>query len=292
MGSLEQLTTQMEESFTVPHVALQVARELEDPKCDLSAIADTLARDPVLAVGVLRLASSPLFGGLIADASIHQAVTRLGREQTRDTVLSVSILRSIPSVPEPFGALNFWTLALGTALAAREMARTLRFEHWQLAYTAGLVHGLGDIFLACRHTRRYARALRCAEKHHLTHEIALGREFGASPARLCATMLKRWELPQELIEAVALYPTPRQSTGAGLLPGIIFAADRICRDLYLSPDDFCFEKESWAGSLPPALDSLICEAGRADISFYLSDQWKFLSEVRELARSTYSQDAD
>ena len=38
MGSLEQLTTQMEESFTVPHVALQVARELEDPKCDLSAI--------------------------------------------------------------------------------------------------------------------------------------------------------------------------------------------------------------------------------------------------------------
>jgi HD-like signal output (HDOD) protein len=285
----------MEESFTVPHVALRVARELENPECDLSAVADTLALDPVLALGVLRLASSPLFGGMIADASIHQAVMRLGRERTRDSVLSISILRSTPSTPEPYGGLSFWVLALGTALSAREMAITLHFPKWQLAYTAGLVHGLGEIFLACRHTRRYAQALSFADQHRVTHEVALGREFGASPARLCASLLKRWELPPELVDAVALHPTPGQSPDVGLLPSIVFAADRTCRDLCLGPNDFCFEKESWADALPPEFNAALREAGWANISFYLSDQWGFLNEVQDLARSTYSEtptDAD
>jgi HD-like signal output (HDOD) protein len=248
--------------------------------------------DPVLALGVLRLASSPLFGGMIADASIHQAVMRLGRERTRDSVLSVSILRSAPTTPEPYGGLSFWVLALGTALSAREMAIALRFPKWQLAYTAGLVHGLGEIFLACRYTRRYAEALSFATQHRITHEVALGREFGASPARLCASLLKRWELPPELIDAVALYPTPGQSQGAGLLPAIVFAADRTCRDLCLGPNDFGFEKETWANALPPDFNNAIREAGWADISFYLSDQWSFLNEVQELAKTTYFQSSD
>jgi HD-like signal output (HDOD) protein len=282
----------MEESFTVPHVALRVSRQLDNPECDLGDVAETVAKDPVLGLGVIRLASSPLFGGMIADASIREAVMRLGIERTREAVLSISILRSIPTTPEPYGGLSFWVLALGSALSAREMARTLKFNGGQLAYTAGLVHGLGEIFLACRHTDRYAKALRYANQHQVSHEIALGREFGASPSRLCASLLKRWELPQELVHAVALYPTPRQSNDDGMLPGIIFAADRICRDLCLGPNDSGFQKDCWKNSLPPALEDGINHAGWADITFYLSDQWKFLSEVKEIASATYSENLD
>ena len=42
--------------------------------------------------------------------------------------------------------------------------------------------------------------------------------------------------------------------------------------------------------LPPQLIERFCLSGWADISFYLSDQWEFMSEVQKLAKATYSED--
>ena len=58
----------------------------------------------------------------------------------------------------------------------------------------------------------------------------------------------------------------------------------------MAPDDYCFEKEPWRNMLPPQLIERFCLSGWADISFYLSDQWEFMSGVQKLAKATYSED--
>ncbi len=281
------LLDELDVHITVPDVALRVGALLEDPECDLRAVGEWIERDPVLALGVLRAASSPIFGGLNGDLDISQAVIRLGRNRTRDLVLAVGVMNCLPALVAPFDIRAFWRLGLGSALSARHIAEEYGIADQQRPYLAGLVHALGDGLLMYHDPERYLEAAHEARKTGESLEWAVSQSFGVPSHLVTAGLLRRWGIDEAVATAVAEYPEPWAAASERELAGVLFMADRIARDLCLGPDDPAFIKHCWHDQLPDEISEWLTDSGYPEVGYYLGDQWRHLHEISDIVASIY-----
>ena len=286
--AVDTLLDELEVHVTVPDVALRVGALLEDAECDLHAVAEGIERDPVLALGVLRMASSPIFGGVVGELDIQQAVMRLGRNRTRDVVLAVGVMSCMSPLEPPFDIRAFWRLGLGAALSARRLAEDHGLADPHRAYLAGLVHALGDGLLMHHDPQRYLEATRAAAKAGESHEWAVSRSFGVPSHLLTAGLLRRWGIDEAVATAVAEYPEPWAAASERTLAGLIFMSDRIARDLCLGPDDPAFVEHCWHDQLPDELLEWLADGGYPSVGYYLAEQWRFLHEVADTVATIYN----
>jgi HD-like signal output (HDOD) protein len=288
MDALNELTRYIDRFPTLPEVALGVADKLEAPACDLRKIAELIAMDPVISAQMIRMANSALFGGTAPTDSLLVAINRLGITQTRNAVLTVAVMNTVPVLPPPLSINDFWTLGLGTALSARHIGRGMGYTNPEQAYLAGLVHSLGEAYLAVFFTDRYRQTAETARLKNSSLEAGIIQEFGVSHTDLCAAILRKWNFPESVTEAVQFHLTPELAPCEKVLASILFSADRIWRDLAAGTGSPELPDHSWAEEIPEAFSARIRALGYPDITFFLMEQLEFVNDVREVVRSTFS----
>ncbi len=286
--TLDALMLGMEDFPTIPDVVLEVTRELEREDCELPSITQKIAMDGVLASRIVQTARSPIFGGMMQDASVEQAIMRLGIPGTRDTVLAVGLMNTLPPLPAPLSLTSFWSLGLGSALSARQLARDFGYDRPEVAYLAALVHSLGEAYLALKHTERFITAFDGAHARRQSVEGALEDEFGVGHPAVAGRLLESWNFPEEVVDAVAHHLEPEKSTDNALLASLVYTADRICRDLRLAPEDPGHRDRAWVTELPAEIIARVEDLGYPDITFYLIEQREFLRHVEDIVRATFS----
>lgn len=89
------------------------------------------------------------------------------------------------------------------------------------------------------------------------------------------------------MDAVRHHLEPSASELDETLPAIVFAADRICRDLGLALPDAGHTERACVEEIPAAFMQKIDEIGYPDITFYLLEQREFLAYVADTVRSTF-----
>ncbi len=286
---LDRLTRDIEDFPTLPDVALRVNGAFEDPEFELAEVAAMIGQDPVLASRIVRLSRSPIFGGGSGgDTDLEQAILRLGAKETKNAVTAVAIMNTLPELPEPVTLVSFWTLSLGSAMSARQLALDLGIVAPEQAYLAGLVHTLGEAYLAIQFTERYRAAIDRSTENSAPLELTISREFEVSPAVIGARLLRTWRFPEAIAEAVEYHLVPQDAPEQKLLAGIVFAADRICRDLRLAPKDPGHTDQAWVGEIPHDFMQRIEALGYPDITYYLIEQREFLKSVEDSVRATFA----
>ncbi|MCH7599295.1 MAG: HDOD domain-containing protein [Myxococcales bacterium] len=288
MSTLEELLEDLDSFPTIPAIAKQVINQLGDSNTGLAEIAGLISQDALLTARIYRLVSSPIYSGQMPMQSLHDAIMRVGVKEIKNLAFSVAILDTLPELPEPLSVHGFWTIGLGTALSAQHLAGDVGYAKPETAYIAGLVHSLGEAYLAINHTQRYARAIENARKAEISYEVGLMDEFGLPHSEVAAEVLRRWNMAEDVVDAVA-HHLECQHAEDPLLAGIVFAADRICRDLRLAEPDAGHSERAWVEEIPPELMSKIDSIGYPDITFYLMEQQEFLSYVSDTVRSIFSE---
>lgn len=76
---------------TLPEVALKVRQAADDPDVNLSLIADIIGRDPVLSLGMIKMANSALLGRSVKVETVSQAVTRIGLSQIKGIATAMAL---------------------------------------------------------------------------------------------------------------------------------------------------------------------------------------------------------
>jgi len=94
-------------------------------------------------------------------------------------------------------------------------------------------------------------------------------------------------LAPDIIEAVTYSAVPHGAPKEGLLASIVFAADRICRDLQLAPPDPGHVDQAWVGEIPINFEAKLQKLGYPDITFYLIEQREFLKYVEDTVRASF-----
>lgn len=209
----QELVAKVKNLPPVPNAALRLIGLLDKADTENDDIVQAIRFDNVLTAKLLRACNSPYFGFSEPISSVDQAVLVLGHQQILHIVLTLAF-GSTMAVPLPGYAGEssaLWQHSLTTAMAAEVVANAgldINVES-SVAFTAGLLHDFGKLVMgqvidgpqldAIRGRVAEAGLSRAAAEHEI---------LGTDHAEVGACLLKSWNLPEEVVEAVANHHRP------------------------------------------------------------------------------------
>lgn len=190
----------------VPEVAARLIASFDDEDIDLGSIAADIDHDPVLVARVLQRANSAFFRLLRPVATVREALHVLGLNKLRALVISTVLNDSFHTV----AALNldqYWSESLAAGELARYVAAPLSMDE-SLAFTAGLLHGIGELVMYAGMPEVMMRLDREVGLLDDTRAEAEYANLGFSHAETGAELARRWRFPRRLADALAQQNRP------------------------------------------------------------------------------------
>lgn len=230
MSTLWERVTHDAKLISLPEAYLRLKQVIDDPDYTVQQVAETVSHDPALTTRVLRLINSPYFGLASPIDNIPRAVSLLGPQQIHDLALATSVAHSFRRIDPKRHDLNrFWNDSLYCALVAKQLATLCRLEQPERLFVAGLLSDLGHLILYQSIPEETLNAERLA-REQVRPLVEVERELlGLDYARVGATLMRQWRLPESLIEATEYHPEPQRSQRDPLATAVIHVADRMRR---------------------------------------------------------------
>lgn len=234
---------------TLPALYNQINKAVEDPECSFLEIVKLIGGDSVFSAHLLRLANSSFFGFSSQIETITHAVTVIGMAEIRDLVLAVMVTRQFQGIPrELIDMKAFWFHSIACGLTAKVIATYRHMPSKERLYVLGMFHDLGRLLFFLNFAGPIKDILlRVKEEkvsfHQLEREI-----IGCDHAEVGGALLKRWNLPESLIEPVACQHDPSKAIHFPVETAILHVADIIAHALMLgvSGDPFVCPLDSKA----------------------------------------------
>lgn len=218
---------------SLPAVVMELLGSIDQEDIDISVLARKVSADQALTAKTLRLANSSAFGLQVKATTIQQAMTYLGFQSTRNLIMAAAMTGCFPSGRCPsFDDKAFWRLSIATAACARVLARHMRFNQ-DVAFTAGLLHGIGRLVLVTRYPEQYDAVLR--ERKRLDGDLVDTEraKLGVDHLLAGAALAEHWQFSGTMQQAIAFYHAP-ETPGAGFLATIVHVAHAVAHALDLA----------------------------------------------------------
>lgn len=256
--------------YSLPGVAMKVLELADSPDADSATLKACIEHDPALTAKILRVVNSSLYSPSRPIGDLGQALALLGSKPLKLLVLGFSLPSDMFQGLESKILAMYWRHTLTKAVAARELMENLFRRPGDEAFIAGLLQDLGMLVLIQTLGPPYQRLVEkireCGEDLYDRERKSLGFDHTA----LSAKLLLHWQMPDSLIEAVAIPAgeDPHESRG-GVLRRILAAAETLS---CLSADD---RPELW----PQVVSELEALGGGSK-----HDPEKLLREIQEKVR--------
>jgi len=231
--SREQVIARLKQLPSLPSAVSEVLASFANEDIDVDSLAHQIARDQALTARVLRVANSSFYGLQTKVGTIHEAVVILGFRAVRSMVLAVGMSGAFRVAQCPgFDAPGHLRHGAGVGLAARALAPFMG-QSPELAFTAGLLHDIGELVLASNFSRQYVEVL-AYRKHHdcflVTAEHAV---LGIHHAEVGGLLAETWRFPAAIRESIAYHHEPAEAP-VDSLANLIHVADVTALALGLS----------------------------------------------------------
>lgn len=169
-----------------------------------SQLGDLIEKDTVLAGNVLRLVNSALYARRHEISSVRHALSVLGVDKLRNTVLAMSISRTLKQAvtPQAWSMQRFNEHSVAVALLSDQIAQHASVQYPEGAFVAGLFHDMGRLLIAMGlpdDFRRVHAAYQNGGHSWLECEV---EALGFPHAALSAEALEVWKLPSPVVAAV------------------------------------------------------------------------------------------
>ena len=191
-------------------VAVQLMALVADENVSFKEVAKLISIDPALSGETMRMANSGLFGRRQEVHSVLHAIAMVGLQRLTRIAVTAALWRGVPNRTSPF-MKAWWRHSVATALIAEHSA-VVPIDH---AYTAGLLHGVGQLALIEHAGQDYVQLVHDAVSNGLSLEEAERRVYGTDHAELAGQILQAWGLPETVREAGALHHWPGTSQKPG-----------------------------------------------------------------------------
>lgn len=192
--------------ITLPDVYLRINRLIEDPDSTVADIAGVVSQDPSFTIRLLGIANSSLYHFSSKVDTVTRAVTIIGTGQVRNLALSMSVASSFEGLPNELVSMdNFWRHSLLCALVSRHLAEEIRRCDRDVAFTAGLLHDIGELVIFNRLPAQAQEALLTVldSQEEVTVPEAERQILGFDHADVGGELARQWNLPPVLAECIA-----------------------------------------------------------------------------------------
>jgi HD-like signal output (HDOD) protein/DNA-binding response OmpR family regulator len=189
--------------------ARQVLSLASNSAASVDAVSKAIRQDQAMSLRILKLANSSLYRRGAPVDTVGKAVARIGIEQIRHTVLSMSVLEHFGTAAIS-GRIRpdwFWEHGIATGLFAAGIARArgANTEQIDSLFTAGLLHDVGRMLFTERLGDVYAGVLDVADRLELPLESVESRLLLINHADLTDRLLREWTFPADMIYPIAYH---------------------------------------------------------------------------------------
>lgn len=123
---------------------------LDDINSTNKEIARIIALDGVLTMKILALSNSPIYASNKTINDINQAITKLGRSEVKNMVMTIKLSGVLAKINlKNIQLKNYWKHSLATAFLTNKLMKEFldksyyRYEYQSSFYIAGLLHDIG-----------------------------------------------------------------------------------------------------------------------------------------------------
>ena len=228
--SLEDIVRAVNDLPSLPQIVLKVMELTEDPDSTVQDINGVLSQDQGLTARVIKLANSAFYGFPRRISSVTDATVLLGFKTIRSIVLAASVNDFLSQRMEGYALEHgeLWKHSQCSAMTARLIARRVKYSSLDVAYTTALLHDIGKVVLNNYMKESYHEVLDTVMKDNVTFLQAEEGILGFNHAEVGAKIAEKWNLPLELVEAIACHHDLDKAQVNPKLTAIVQLADAIC----------------------------------------------------------------
>lgn len=201
----------------LPSTAAEALQLIDDPRTSAGLLGKIIERDQALVARVLRIANSPFYGFPREISTIDLAIVVLGFDAIKETILSLVIQGVFAHTHSKYlNIQEFWKYSLFCGTAARFLARKLGYRLAGEAFVAGLMHDIGILIIAQSMPKELMVIRREQTERFSSLVTAEHHVLAATHCEIGAWLAERWNLPQQLLNAIAFHHiTPFNANAIG-----------------------------------------------------------------------------
>jgi len=262
---------------------------LDPEHLDLKKVVELVSYDKTIAAQCMRIANSPLYGRARATESIQAAIVALGIQRVEDILLTCCLHKFSSGGKWATDPEVYWRHSLGCAAVCRELAERIDFRDTEKAYLAGLLHDLGILVNSLAYTEEYKGVIARARERGVPLAEQEMSDLGFTHAESGSILGATWQLPQAVIEVIALHHDVERAPAGNPLVALVHIGDLLCRCRGLG-----YGYEEWRSVelvSDPAWEQLKKFAPRLesmDLARFTMDLDAFFPKVQQLVDAVFS----
>lgn len=226
---VEEILSKVQQLPPFPQVALKVL-EMVGKEVPLKEIARVIELDEGFTAEVLKICNSPFFGLKRKVSSVREAVVYLGEKYLLEIVTQTASKGYFREAHEGYGLQRgeLWRHAVACAVASDILQEQLGEGKNLTLFTASLLHDIGKVVLSSY----VADGLK-----EILERVRAGKPFieaekeviGMDHATLGGMIARRWNFPEEIIDAILHHHNPKEAETS--YAAKVHIADALCSTL-------------------------------------------------------------
>lgn len=209
---------------TLPKLYTELTNVIQDKNSSMLDIVKVIEKDIVVTAKVMQLANSALFGNYNTITKLSSAVSKLGLQTIKSIVISKDLFHSFGKVDiKTFEIHSIYKHSFLVSRLSQKIALNLNRSDEELnnLAMASMLHDIGKIILIMNKKNEYRRIMK-ALKTEKTNLVTLEKEIlGISHAEVGAYLLKRWNMPDEIVNIIQNHHNPRYALSECFNPASI-----------------------------------------------------------------------
>lgn len=285
----EALVGTIEELPTIPVVATQVLQLLDQPDIKIEEVADLMLTDQVMTARVMKMVNSPVYKPGHEITSLKRALVYLGLKHIREVALTTSLINAFGEGSGEFDINAFWEHSFGVGMVSKIIAEKIGYPDVEMAYIAGIIHNLGEVFLSHYLRSEFQAVLDSIKGQQVKLVDAEAERLGTTHCEIGLCMARKWNFPEVYCEVISCHHTPSEATIDPVLCAIVNLSDLFCSVRGLNYDGRewvsfnLFEEEAWQilRNEAPSLANL-------DVERFCYELDDAVPDVKELVKSIFT----
>ncbi len=227
--SMDDIVEQIKDIPAFPQSVTKIIELTESPDSTVKELQEEIIKDQNITANILKYANSAYYGLSRTISTIQQAVVVLGFQAIKSIAIASSVGQTM-NRELPGYALDkedLWQQSHTCAIAARLIARKVKYPKPDEAYIAGLLRDIGKVIMDQYLREQLDEVYRLVDEQQMPFMEAEQQVMGFHHGQIGARIAEKWQLPDVLVESIALHHQPELAKVNPKLVAITHLADAV-----------------------------------------------------------------
>lgn len=206
---LRRLVSQMRSVPSLPTLYSSLLTELRQPDPRMDKIARIVKQDIGMTAKILQIVNSAFFGLRRNVTDAAQAINFLGLDTIKSLTLGIGVFSQFEKTDGTSQIISeLWAHSIAVGRIARAISEQVNPSVAGDAFTAGLLHDIGEVLLAVNMPEKFAASQKLVKNQGISPSESEKQFFETTHSEVGAYLLGLWGLPHQVVEAAAFHHNP------------------------------------------------------------------------------------